>query len=391
MIIDLATINFAGGGSGGGGGTPAPTVKLQEKTVGIMANGTTVIVPDAGYDGMYEVEVNVDVPTQGGGASGIDFSPIGYSAQFSNEINGVWNDDIAYSKTLYDAWDPTKTLLHSAFEGDTKLVFAPNVDTSNATSMFKMFKNCVNLTTVPVLNTATVNEMQYMFEGCKYLKEAPLFDTSNVTNMSGMFSECSFLTKVPSYNTTNVTNMETMFDYCTSLVTIPVLDATNVTSTRAMFYGCTSLVSVELNTVSATNMNSMFQDCKALKTANIKTDSATDVGYLFKNCEALESLPLLNFGKVTNLTQIFGLSNHTKLTELGGFKDLKIDWTGNYGLAKLPNLTYQSVMNVINNLYDFRGNGDSTTTRTIKFNANALAMLSDADKAIATNKGWILS
>ena len=391
MIIDLATINFAGGGSGGGGGTPAPTVKLQEKTVGITANGTTVIVPDAGYGGMYEVEVNVDVPTQGGGASGIDFSPIGYSTQFSNEINGVWNDDIAYSKTLYDAWDPTETLLHSAFEGDTKLVFAPNVDTSSATSMYKFFKDCVNLTTVPVLNTETVTDMISLFEGCKSLKEAPLFVTTNVTDMANMFANCSLLTQVPLYKTTNVKDMSIMFKNCTSLVTIPVFNATNVISTMSMFFGCTSLVSVELNTVSATNLNGMFQDCKALKTANIKTDSATDVGYLFKNCEALESLPLLNFGKVTNLTQIFGLGNHTNLTELGGFKDLKIDWTGSYGLAKLPNLTYESVMNVIRNLYDFRGNGDITTTRTIKFNANALAMLSDADKAIATNKGWILS
>lgn len=351
MIIDLATINFAGGGSGGSGGSGG-----------------------------------------GGGASGIDFSPIGYSTQFSNEINGQWNDDIAYSKTLYDAWAPQHpTLLSNAFEGDTKLVFAPNVDTSGATTMLSMYRNCVNLTTVPVLNTVTVTNMGSMFEGCKSLKEAPLFDTTNVTTMAFMFKDCSLLTKVPSLITTNVTTMEGMFDNCTSLVTIPLLDAANVTSTRVMFYGCTSLVSVELNTVSATNMNSMFQDCKALKTVNIKTDSATDVGTLFKNCEALESLPLLNFGKVTNLSQIFGLNNHTKLTELGGFKDLKIDWTGNYGLAKLPNLTYQSVMNVINNLYDFRGNGDSTTTRTIKFNANALAMLSDADKAIATNKGWVLS
>ena len=121
------------------------------------------------------------------------------------------------------------------------------------------------------------------------------------------------------------------------------------------------------------------------------TSNVTTVERIFYNCPNIRTVPLLDFSNVTKFDRVFGLSENTPLTTLGGFKDLKIDWNDNYGLAKCPNLTYESVMNVINNLYNFRANGDETTTKTIKFHANSLALLSDDDKAIATNKGWILS
>jgi hypothetical protein len=46
-------------------------------------------------------------------------------------------------------------------------------------------------------------------------------------------------------------------------------------------------------------------------------------------------------------------------------------------------------MNVINNLYDRATAGLSVLT--LKLHANHLAMLTDDEKAIATNKGWIIS
>ena len=72
-------------------------------------------------------------------------------------------------------------------------------------------------------------------------------------------------------------------------------------------------------------------------------------------------------------------------------KVLKISWSDSYGLYKTPKLTYQSIMNVINNLYDFRSNGDTTTTRTLRINPNTMSLLTDDDKALATSKGWVLT
>ena len=158
-----------------------------------------------------------------------------------------------------------------------------------------------------------------------------------------------------------------MFSNCSNLITIPQLNTSNVTDMYYIFNGCKVLTTLPLlNTQNVTNMNSMF-------------------GY----CEKLTTIPLLDCGKVTNIGFMFsGFGNITTLTELGGFKDLKIDWNDSSGLAKLPNLTYQSIMNVLNNLYDFRTNGDMSTTKTIKINSNTYNLLTADDIAIANGKGW---
>ena len=163
-----------------------------------------------------------------------------------------------------------------------------------------------------------------------------------------------------------------MFEYCYSLTSVTFgdkFDTSNVSYMSNMFYNCTSLTIIPL----------------------LDTSNVTDMSYMFNGCAKLESLPLLDCGNVTNINNFFGFSTITTLTELGGFKDLKIDWKDGNGLAKLPYLSYQSILNVLNNLFDFRNNGDASTTRTIKFHSNALAQMTDEDKAIATNKGWVIS
>lgn len=45
-----------------------PQVNLQEKNVDIIGNGYYEIYPDEGYNGMSKVNVNVDIPAQGGGS-----------------------------------------------------------------------------------------------------------------------------------------------------------------------------------------------------------------------------------------------------------------------------------------------------------------------------------
>jgi hypothetical protein len=83
-----------------------------------------------------------------------------------------------------------------------------------------------------------------------------------------------------------------------------------------------------------------------------------------------------------------------KLTNVGGFRNLGksssvANLTSTSGLMSvMPNLTYESVINVLNELYDRASAGLSVLT--LKLHANHMAMLSDEDKAIATNKGWTL-
>ena len=169
-----------------------------------------------------------------------------------------------------------------------------------------------------------------------------IFDFSKVTDMYRMFFDCLSLTTIPQMNTSNVTNMNGMFEYCNKLTTIPQIDTSNV----------------------------------------------TDMSYMFSSCNMLESVPLLDCSKVTSTSSMFNpsyLSDHVNLTDMGGFKNLKID----FDIQKAPNLTVQSLMNVINNLYDFLGNGE-TTTRKLTLGTTNLNKLTDEQKAVATNKGWVL-
>ena len=116
MVINIANFNF--GGDGGGGGKPA---LLQEKTATIVQNGSQTITPDEGFDGMSSVQINAAIT---GDSSAIDFSSIGYSDEFSAEVNAKLNDYVAYSKTLYDAWDPSRNIAGFLYSYNTKLVIA---------------------------------------------------------------------------------------------------------------------------------------------------------------------------------------------------------------------------------------------------------------------------
>ena len=159
---------------------------------------------------------------------------------------------------------------------------------------------------------------------------------------------------------------EKLFYYYTGSI-IKYLDISNSTSTRNMFYGCGNLITIP----------------------QLNTSNVTNISYMFQGCSKLASIPLLDCSKVTSASSIFNPSyygDHIYLTDLGGFKNLKVD----LDIQKAPNLTVQSIMNVINNLYDFRANGESTT-RTLQLGTTNLNKLTDEQKAVATNKGWSLT
>ena len=216
-------------------------------------------------------------------------------------------------------------------------------DISNATSARNMFYGCSNLISIPQLNTSNVTDMYNMFYGCSNLLSIPQLDTSKARDMSYMF-----------YN-------------CTKLTTIPQLDTSNVTTLNSMFYGCSNLLSIP----------------------QLNTSNVTNISYMFQGCVYLRSIPLLDCSKVTRAYDILNPSyygDQVHLTYMGGFKNLKVD----LDIRKAPNLTIQSLMNVINNLYDFRANGESTT-RTLQLGTTNLNKLTDEQKAVATNKGWSLT
>ena len=358
----------------------------------IIAKGVSVADSDGFATYPSKIE-SIESGGTGGGADGFDFSIIGYDTTLNNSCNGKIQADIDYSKTIFDNWNPNTTSIYQIFQNDTKIVYCPQINTSKVTNMSNMFSGCTSLTTIPQLNCGNVTTMHSMFYNCSSLTTIPQLDTSNVSSMTYMFHNCSSLTTIPQLNTANVTNFASMFSSCISLTTIPQIDTTKANNMNSLFYNCQLLTTIpELNTSNVTDMGYLIYGCDIVHFPHLDTSNVTTFyRIMYAGNNNLVSIPLLDFGSVTNIKNFNGGSNKTYVTDLGGFKNLKIDWNDNYGLIKFPNLTYESVMNVINNLYDFRANGDTTTTRTIQFNANSKALLSDEDIAIATAKGWVIS
>ena len=259
------------------------------------------------------------VSTITAGGSGIDFSPIGYDAEISEKAIENINDDVAYSKTLYDAWNTSNTSAYELYSGDTKIVYAPNINTSNVTDMAYMFYKCDRLTSVPLYNTSKVTKFYDMFAYCENIKSVPLFDTSKATDMGYMFAYCPNIKSVPSFNTINVTNMGSMFRGCHSLTSVTAFNTSKVTSMSSMFAFCSGLTSVPLyNTSNVTSMDSMFDNCSSLTSVPLfNTSKANDMSHMFNGCSSLTSVPSFDASKATDITSMFqGCSNIKSLPEM---------------------------------------------------------------------------
>ena len=289
------------------------------------------------------------------------------------------------------------TNMEGLFSGCRSLKSIPAINTQNVTNMNLMFFQCEKLSSVPALDTSNVTNMNQMFNNCKSLSSVPALDTSNVTEMSSMFFQCEKLSSVPALNTSNVTNMGSMFGDCESLTTVPLLNTSNVTEMGGMFSGCHSLVEIPaLDTSKGKFLSAMFAGCSSLKQIPLlNTKSCTNINSMFEGCTSLETVPILDASNVGDISKIF--KDCPSLVMLGGLKNLGMDYSSAYyvpankseytlDLSYSPLLTHDSLMNVINNLYDIKSKG--VKTQTLQLGDTNKAKLTVEEIAIATNKGW---
>lgn len=333
--------------------TKGGTGLLQQKRVEITNNGLDVVVPDAGYDGLSTVYVKTDV-AEGGGSSFKDFTAIGYNEEENLLINQEIDNSILYSKELYDAWNPENTSANNLYNSDTKLVYAPAIDTSNVTNMFGMYKRCTNLKVVPKLNTDKVTKMGDMFSGCTFLTKLDLsnWNTSKVTDMSNMFASCQNLIEIGNLDTSSATTIHRMFFDCKSLITVPKISLKSMVSTS--FSSITSKGAYFLNGATSVTTFGGFVDCEHITV----------------------------WGGADTTNPFSSLTNLTNIQEMGVIKS-------GFNLSKCTKLTVESLMVVINALYDYATEG--STTQTIILGSTNLNKLSDAQIAVGTSKGWTLS
>ena len=309
-------------------------------------------VPSNGYFGMIKIDGNTYIPTENGFVNYNTNTPLEVVADgaylFSDAVKNIGDNLI---KTV-------------------NVNVQPKVNV-NATGI--RFGYC-DFTEVPEFyDFEGVKYMDYMFSNCSYLKTIPLINTENVTNMYYCFYNCSSLTTIPQLDTSKVTDMDRTFYYCLSLKSLPQLDTSKVTKMQYTFYGCGRLETIpQLDTSKVTNMNRIFYNCTSLK--------------------SLGQLDASSISDTSNIVYLFGTSTISTLTDFGGLINLKTSWNDNYGLKMLPNLTYESCINVLNGLYDFTGNNETpkSSQGQLKVHANFLTTVGD-EISIGTNKGWTIT
>lgn len=220
------------------------------------------------------------------------------------------------------------------------------------------------------------------------------------TSINGISFGYSTFTKIPDglVDWNYVKDMSYMFYNCLNLNDISNIDTSNVTNMVYAFYGTPLVYFPPLNTSKVTNMSHLFENCSKLEEVGpMDTSNVKDMNNMFINFSSiypLRKLPEFDCSSLTNISNMFAYSGYSDkrpyLTDCGGWKNLKINWNDGYGLNHCPNLTYESCINILNGLWDFRGNGDASTTRTLKVHSNFLTTVGD-EVSIGTDKGWIIT
>jgi hypothetical protein len=197
----------------------------------------------------------------------------------------------------------------------------------------------VNVDVQPKINVA---ETGLKFGNSTFTELPSWVDFEGITDASGMFYKCRNLQTLPLFDTSLCTSMNDTFAYCTKLKTLPPYITSNVTD--------------------------MYQMCF--------------------EATGFETLPAFDASKVTNMNRYFKFYSssadyYPNLTDVGGWINLNTNWSDNYGLITLKNLTYQSCINILNGLADVTELG----SRTLKVHPNFLTTVGD-EISIGVAKGW---
>lgn len=354
-------------------------IKLESIVETITINGEYDIVPSKEYDAISDVKVVVNVTPDPKDT----FARIGYNEENAGEFLDQFSDDLGISATFLREWNNGLA----------------------ETALWDIYQNVIRYLPAIDLKKRPTNLSTPTFREWPLLQVVPSLDFTGRTNLNNLFYNCKSLVSVGKIiGTGAVTNMQNMFVGCRSLQSVDIseLDTSNVTNLYRIFSSCEMLNNLDLSkwdTSNVTTLDGAFTYCYLLSNLNVSnwdTSNVTSVLGTFESCNSLESLDISGWdlSKVTNINRFLGsYSDNKYLINLKFGKNLKISWTGYGSPYRLPNLTVESLLSIIDGLYDFTGNGETPTSSQgqIQFGTTNLNKLTDEQKAVATNKGWILT
>lgn len=378
------------------------SVNVPEKKLGtknISANGDYNATDDS-LDGYSNVSVSVPEKTlttktitANGTYNASDDNADGYS-QVTVETSGVdineyfW-ENFSLSGSQYNNSSNLLSILKKVIISNTAASVGNTFARTNLETI--VFKPTV------AKQLTIANSMFYNSQKLKTIQGLDYFDFSKVQDLSGMFGECRLLESVPYFDTSSCTTLSNAFYHTDTLSSVPLYNTSNVVEMTATFEnsGVTSLPLFDTSNV--TNMNAIVQLASRLKVfPALNTSKVTTMSAAFYHADALEEVKHLDFSKVTNIDYLFGYCSN--LITLGGFENLGESYllssSANLNayalkLSDCSKLTHDSLMNVINGLYDIANKG--VMPQQLILGSTNLAKLTAEEIQIATDKGWEVS
>ena len=182
------------------------------------------------------------------------------------------------------------------------------------------------------------------------------------------------------------------------------------TSMYYAFSNTTEVKEIDLSSIDMSKCNSLsgaFQNCynvTKIKFGGNESKEVTRCESMLYSCEELIDLELsiFDWGKVTQVQSMFGYNHELKNVKFP--KNLGKSYTTKsknyyaYGIQinHASKLTYDSLMNIINNLYDLNlsynvAGGGTLYTQQLTIGSENIAKLTSAEIKKATDKGWTVS
>lgn len=247
------------------------------------------------------------------------------------------------------------------------------IDMSNCPTFRYMFYNSNFIPSVMLKNIILPNNLKsatdcyYMFRGV-YLPSLDLSSIifENIINAYGMFENAEINNLIlPNLKVNNASNMFYQFGEDTYDDTVPFNDTLDISSID--FSECTAISSFIRLSEFVKVLHNNFDCSKVINVSNFASNNPD-----------LENLcPLINLGK--GYTQ-----------KSANYNSYKLD------LSSCVNLTHDSLLGIINGLYDLNltydvAGGGTLYTQQLVLGSTNLAKLTEDEIAIATNKGWVVS
>lgn len=207
-----------------------------------------------------------------------------------------------------------------------------------------------------------------------------------------------FLKAIPQLDVSGTSNLSGLFQNCSNLRTIPQVDISNATNTSYLCYGCRELIRMpELDFSKTSTMQCVLQYCYQLhEIADINAKNATTYYAFAQACNNLRKVGLLDMSSTIGLTYCF--DGCSQLRDLAGFKNIgkaystsSAENTSTYRLDLHASqyITHDSLINVMNNLYDIKSAG--VKAQQLILGSYNTKKLTEEEIAIATSKGWSVS